>query len=104
MGKSFRETLNQQLQNKDFKDEYEALEPKFQIIREVLRSRREKNLTQKDLSQLTGIAQGDISRIENGKANPSISTLVRIANALGKELKITFEPLAASLEKASLKD
>lgn len=97
MGKSFRETLNQQLQNKDFKDEYEALEPEFQIIREVLRSRREKNLTQKDLSQLTGIAQGDISRIENGNANPSISTLVRIANALGKELKISFEPKASSI-------
>lgn len=40
---------------------------------------------------MTGIAQGDISKIENGNANPSIKTLDRLADALGKKLKVTFE-------------
>ena len=73
------------------------LDPNSKSSKEVLRSRKEKNLTQKDLSRLAGIAQGDLSRIENGNANPSIATLNRIAKALGKELKITFEPMASSL-------
>lgn len=50
------------------------------------------NLTQKQLSKLTGIDQADISKIENGKANPSIKTLTRIASAMNMNLKIEFVP------------
>ena len=38
----------------------------------------------------TGINQADISKLENGNANPSIKTLQRLAAALGKTLKIEF--------------
>lgn len=57
----------------------------------MIDGRNEKHLTQKELSDRTGIAQGDISKIENGNANPSIKTLNRLAYALGKKLKVTFE-------------
>lgn len=50
--------------------------------------RKAQGLTQKDISALSGIAQGDISRIEAGLANPSIKTLKRIADALGMEMTI----------------
>ena len=40
----------------------------------------------------TGIAQGDISRLENGNANPSLNTLKRLATAMGMTLKIEFTP------------
>lgn len=33
MGKSFRESLNEQLRDPGFKKEWEALEPEFQVIR-----------------------------------------------------------------------
>ena len=52
------------------------------------------NLTQKQLSELTGIDQADISKIENGNANPSIKTLTRIASAMNMTLKIEFVPNA----------
>ncbi|MBQ5440003.1 MAG: helix-turn-helix transcriptional regulator, partial [Clostridia bacterium] len=35
-------------------------------------------------------AQSDISKLENGTANPSVKTLQRLAAALGKRLKIEF--------------
>lgn len=48
------------------------------------------NMTQKELSEATGIYQADISKIERGLANPSISTLQRLASGMGVNLKIEF--------------
>lgn len=45
-------------------------------------------ISQKQLATATGIDQSDISRIERGVANPSVSTLERIARALGGQLSI----------------
>lgn len=48
-------------------------------------------LSQKELSELTGIDQSDISKIERGVANPSVSTLERLARAMGMEVSISIE-------------
>lgn len=56
----------------------------------VAAARAAKGLSQKQLAAMTGIDQGDISRIERGVANPSVSTLERIANALDAKLLIRF--------------
>jgi transcriptional regulator with XRE-family HTH domain len=48
-------------------------------------------MIQKDLAEKTGIAQGDISKLENGNSNPSLKTLQRIAEGLGKSLVIEFK-------------
>ena len=77
-----------------FKEAWDAMEPEFQLIRLLLDAREKKHLTQKQLSELTGIAQADISRMENGTANPSIKTLQRLAVALGMQLKLEFVPNA----------
>ena len=58
----------------------------------LIEARKTQHITQKQLSELTGIAQGDISKLENGSANPSIKTLQRLANGLGMMLKIEFVP------------
>ena len=91
MGKNFRETLNQQLKNPEFKEEWDELEPEYQIIKAMLSSRAEKSMTQKQLADITGISQADISRLENGNANPSLRTLVRLADGMGMKLKFIYE-------------
>lgn len=91
MAKQFNETLKELMSNKEFKKEYDALEPEFQIIKAMMKARNEKGITQKELSSITGITQADISKLENGTANPSIKTLQRLANALGKNLIIQFK-------------
>ena len=58
----------------------------------VLSARAKAGLSQKELSELTGIDQSDISKIERGVANPSVATLERIAAALGGRLTIAIEP------------
>ncbi len=82
--------LEEQLEDPKFKREYDALEPQFTVIQAIIDARRQNGITQKELSERTGIAQGDISKMENGSANPSVKTLERVAAALGKRLKIEF--------------
>ena len=92
MGKNFRKTLNEQLKNPEFKKEWDALEPEYQIIKAMLDTRNEKAMTQKQLADITGIPQADISRLENGNANPSLRTLQRLADGMGMKLKLEFVP------------
>lgn len=86
----FRQYLDEQLKNPAFKAEWDALEPEYQIMRTVIEARKSNGLTQNELSARTGITQADISRLENGEANPSLKTMKRLAAALGKKLQIAF--------------
>lgn len=94
----FQEYLNEQLKNPAFWAEWEALEPEYQIKRMLIEERTRKQLTQKQLAELTGITQADISRLENGTANPSIRTLQRLAAGLGMMVKVEFVPLPVAKE------
>ena len=86
----FRSYLNEQLQRPSFKTEWDALQPKLTIAQAMLDARKESGLTQKQLSERTGIAQADISKLERGNANPSLRTLQRLAAGMGMNVKIEF--------------
>lgn len=89
---NFNDFLAEQLKDEEFKAEYDALEPEFAIIQAIIDARKYSGLTQKQLSEKTGIAQGDISKLENGNANPSLRTLKRLANAMDMSIKLEFVP------------
>ena len=55
------------------------------------KARAELGISQKELSNKTGIDQSDISKIECGAGNPSLDTLVCLAEALNTDIKITLE-------------
>jgi DNA-binding XRE family transcriptional regulator len=78
------------LNDDEFKNEYEALGPIYEIKKELIRLRLEKGLSQKDLAELVGTKQSAISRLENGSYNPSIEFLNKIAIALDTKLHVTF--------------
>lgn len=88
----FRSYLNEQLKDEEFRAEYEKLEPEFSIIQSVINARKTNNMTQKELSERTGIAQSDISKLENGNSNPTISMLQRLADGMGMTVKLQFVP------------
>ncbi len=56
----------------------------------LLVAREKSNMTQKELAEKTGIYQADISKLERGIGNPSLSTLRRLADGMGMDLKIDF--------------
>ena len=90
--RTFDDMLNEQLKDINFKKEYEDIQPEMDVIRAIVDARTAKNLTQKELSKITGINQADISKLENGTRNPTVSLLKRLAEGMGMELRIQFIP------------
>ena len=71
-----------------------AYEEKSQmfIISEMLKeARREANITQEQLAERAGTKKSYISKIENGKGNIQLNTLIRIFEiGLNKRIGLTF--------------
>lgn len=88
----FRDFLEEQLKDPEFRKEYEAIQPEMAVIRALVDARISQNLTQKQLSERTGINQADISKLENGTRNPSLNMLKRLADGLDMTLKLEFIP------------
>lgn len=92
MNTNFNNFLKEQLSNPGIKAEYDALEPEFAMIQAMIDARKSTGITLKQLAEIAGIAQGDISKLENGSANPSLRTLQRLAAGMGMKLKLEFVP------------
>ena len=75
----------------EVKEEYDALAPQYEIIRAEIESRRAIGMTQKQLAEKMGTAQANISRFESGAYNPSLAFLQKMADSLGKTLKLSLE-------------
>ena len=86
----YTEFKKKSLENPEIREAYEELQPEYDIIQAMIDARKSRNMTQKDLSDVTGITQADISRIENGTRNPSLDMLKRLAHGLGMQLKVEF--------------
>jgi transcriptional regulator with XRE-family HTH domain len=55
-------------------------------------ARRMQDITQKELSQHTGVIQANISLLENGRGNPTLRTILRLAEALDLQIEFIFTP------------
>ncbi|MBQ6901260.1 MAG: helix-turn-helix transcriptional regulator [Firmicutes bacterium] len=82
--------IREQMKDPEFKELYEKSEGEYQVAREIIKARIEKNMTQQELAEKTGMRQSNISRIENGSCSPTVETLSIIAEGLGKKLEIRF--------------
>lgn len=87
---SFKEFMEESLKNPEIREEYEAMQPEYDLIQAMIDARKSQNLTQAELSKRTGVAQADISRIENGTRNPSLAMVTRLAKGMGMRLKLEF--------------
>ena len=68
------------------KKEISAVE--YELISEIIKVRLDNNITQNGLSKLTGISQPNIARFEKNIHSASLTTTLRVLNALGYTLKI----------------
>jgi predicted transcriptional regulator len=80
--------IKEQLKNEEFKREWDRLEPRYQVIRQLLKLRIKYDLTQKQFAEKVGTTQAVISRIENGNVNIGIDFLERVAKAFGKKVEV----------------
>ena len=81
------ETVKKSLMEDDqFKTEYDKLKPRYDAIAQIIKSRQELRITQAELAQRVGTQKSNISRLESGNYNPSLDFLIRVSDALGKNL------------------
>lgn len=83
----------------EFKKEWENLQTERQITLALLDARHSMHMSQSELSKVTGIDQGRLSRIETGSANISIKMLDRIAKALNRKVYIALVPTNTTMNK-----
>lgn len=70
---------------------YEEYDVYSEIIEQLKSIRAMEKITQKDLAEKCGLTQANISNIEKGISKPTIDSLRKIADALGKRLRIEFD-------------
>jgi len=61
------------------------------IGNEISEARHKKGLTQDELSKLTGISRSYICDVENGRYNPSLKLMTKLAGALDIDLNFLLE-------------
>ncbi|MBQ6450495.1 MAG: helix-turn-helix transcriptional regulator [Solobacterium sp.] len=83
--------IEEQMKDPSFAKVWAATELEDQIKRSLIQARIDSGLTQKELSERSGIRQSNISRIESGAVIPTLQTLHALAKGVGKKLKITIE-------------
>jgi DNA-binding XRE family transcriptional regulator len=93
MNMNLSDYRKKQMQDPEFRAYAEQLQPFADLAKAVVGARIERNLTQQELSKLTGVAQSDISRLESCEGNPSLKTLIRIAEGMDMRLQVSFVPV-----------
>ena len=89
--RTFDDFLEEQLQDPEFREEYEALEPIYAMKRQLIQYRIDHNLTQTQLAERLGMKQSSLARLESGQSVPTLRTLQRIAHGLEKKLVVSFQ-------------
>lgn len=87
-GIDFKSIKAELMQDGQFREEYEKLRPRYEIISRIIEVRKEQNMTQEQLAHKIGTQKSNISRLESGNYNPSLDFLIKVASGLGKSLKV----------------
>lgn len=58
------------------------------LVGEVIQTRKSQNMSQRELASISGIKQSVIARMESGKTDPRLSTIMKLLSAMGKTLSI----------------
>ena len=90
-GVKFDEIKEMLMKDTEFKDDYERLKPRYDIISQIIEERSRQSITQEELALRVGTQKSNISRFESGSYNPSLDFLIKLAHSLGKEMQITLK-------------
>lgn len=88
------------MKDPEFRAEYEAQRPVFELMMALAEARLNARLTQEQLANRMETTQSAVARLEGWTTNPSVNTLRRFAEATGTRLKISFEPIGADRSNA----
>ncbi|WP_321434337.1 helix-turn-helix transcriptional regulator [Trichococcus flocculiformis] len=87
-GVKFDDIKAQMMEDAEFQDEYNKLQPRYELISQIIEARKSMKMTQEELAKRAGTRKSNISRLESGSYNPSLDFLIKIAKGLGKDVHI----------------
>jgi len=80
----YRDILKEELEKPAFREVYESLEEEFAVAKEIIRLRKAKGWTQRELAERAHTSQPTVARLESGNyRNVSLSFLRKLGRALG---------------------
>jgi ribosome-binding protein aMBF1 (putative translation factor) len=85
------ESFKKWMKDPQYRRAYDALEEEFALAAALMDARGQAGLSQEDVAARMKTSQQTVSRLEGGRANPSVGTLRRYAKATGTRLNISFE-------------
>ena len=98
---NWKEHKKQLMKDPEFRKEYEALEPEYKLVSDLIRLRLSKGLTQEELARRLHTRQSAIARLESASSLPSLSTIKRVAEALDADLDIVIRPKTRSSHRVA---
>lgn len=90
---TMRELWDKQMQDPDFYEYCIEMIPITSAADAVLDARVACDMTQKQLAKASGVPRKTIRRLEDLDGDPRLSTLHKLARAMGMTVRVTFEPL-----------
>lgn len=85
---SFAEMHREAMKDPEFRREYEALKPEYDLMCAIMDARLKKGMTQAEIARRAGTTQSAIARFESGKTNPTLDFASRILRAVGARLEV----------------
>lgn len=84
----FKKIAEEWKKNPDYRQEYENLNPEFEIARELIHARSKARLTQAEVAKRMGTTQSVVARLESGAKSINLRTLEKYALATGTHLHV----------------
>lgn len=72
----------------ELQQEYDRLGPRFELVNALVKARKSRDLSQRELAELVGVTKTVISRLESGDHSPRLETVYDVAKALGYRLDV----------------
>jgi DNA-binding XRE family transcriptional regulator len=86
--KSYKEHLNKELENLEFKKLYEEEKYLLELGLRIAETRQRLGISQKELAERSHITQQQLSKIENGY-NSNLLTFIKISSTLGLSINLS---------------
>lgn len=76
------------LKKPEIRREYEALKPRYEMIKRLIKRRNQLQISQTELARIIGTKQPAISRLEKGDYNTTLSTFFKVTEALDIDISL----------------
>ena len=85
----YQDFENELLNKPGIRKEYDALRPKYDLVRTIIERRNQLQISQTRLAKIIGTRQPAISRLEKGDTNTTLNTLFKVAEALDLDIALS---------------